>query len=147
MPCGILKSLFAIVVIASANAFSFSGASAGTIAYYRFEGPNNQQIPTIFDLSGNNNNGTVAGEILLYNKNVPFAQVPQTGQADTTSALFASLSAPVFGYEFPFNTLTNATLELWVLPNNSPKRILSGERATRAIQTGSISISQLPVYA
>jgi Concanavalin A-like lectin/glucanases superfamily len=121
MPRGILKSLFAIVVIASANAFSFSGASAGTIAYYRFEGVPGQPVTTIVDSSGNGNNGAPFGSDPQYNSSVPFAQVPQTGQTDTSSAAFVdnlgggTVSA-VFGYEFPFNTKTNATLELWFDP-------------------------------
>jgi hypothetical protein len=56
---------------------------------------------------------------------VPFGQVPQTGQADTLSLSFDFQTTILFGYEFPFQTLTNATLELWINPTPNPSAAYS----------------------
>jgi hypothetical protein len=95
-----------------------SGTHANTIAYYRFEtGPAGAVATSIIDSSGNNLNGTILSGGPAYNASVPVTEIPQTGQVNQLSMNFGFNDAANFGYEFPFQTLTNATLELWVNPN------------------------------
>ena len=78
----VLKLCFAIATITT---FSFSGASAGAIAHYRFEdGTVGDTITNIVNSSGNGNNGTPFVSGPSYVSHVPVATVPQTGQYQTS---------------------------------------------------------------
>ena len=86
--------------------FFFAEASAGTIAYYRFEG----------DLS--NSAGTGGGSVIgheLYSPSTPSPIVPQTGLPNNQS-LGLGLTSVEFNYPFPFNAPGDATLEFWLNP-------------------------------
>jgi hypothetical protein len=105
------------IAVATIAIFWFSTASAGTIGYYRFEsGPAGATGNTIVDSSGNSNDGTIFVGSAVYSSNVPVAHIPQTGQANTMSLDVAMGDAAFFDYEFPFQTLPNATVELWINP-------------------------------
>jgi hypothetical protein len=115
-----LRTILKCVVTIVAIALSFSSADAGTIGYYRFEsGPAGATGMTIVDSSGNNNDGTIFAGSAVYSSNVPVALIPQTGQANTMSLDLTTGDAAFFNYEFPFQTLTNATVELWINPSTA----------------------------
>ncbi len=119
-----LPAVVALVIVALAptqplvNIGRAAQTDGDTIAYYRFEtGPAGAVATSITDSSGNNLDGTILFGGPIYSPNVPVMQIPQTGQVDSFSMSFGFGDAASFDYEFPFQTLTNATLELWLNPN------------------------------
>ena len=93
------------------------GARADTIAYYRFEtGPAGAVATSIVNSSGHNLNGTILSGAPTFNSATPVSQIPLTGQTDTLSMQFGVADAASFSYPFPLQTLTNATVEVWVYP-------------------------------
>jgi len=95
--------LTAVVQIVSSTAF------ATVIDYYRFE--NN-----LIDSGTGAHNATVLAGSPTFSSSVPAATIPQTGQSDTKSLSMATADALLFSYAFPFDSLTNATLEFYVDP-------------------------------
>src|SRR5215469_16447967 len=92
--------------------------ATSTIAYYRFEtGPDGATATKILDSTTAHRNGTILTGGPKYSWGVPVTQVPSTDQIDKFSMSFGTGDAARFAYEFPFQTLTNATLEFWVDPN------------------------------
>ncbi|MCE5307753.1 MAG: FG-GAP-like repeat-containing protein [Acidobacteriales bacterium] len=85
--------------------------AADVLHYYRFE--NNY---------ADSGSGARAGSVLAgtpsFNGNVPAAVIRRTGQANTASLSLNTSTALVFDYPFPFNTLTNGTLEFYVNPSS-----------------------------
>ena len=53
-----------------------------------------------------------------FSSSVPVSTIPQTGQTDTMSLSLGTGDALSFSYAFPFDTLTNATLEFYVKPTS-----------------------------
>ncbi len=91
-----------------------------TIAYYRFEtGPAGAKATSIIDSSPSDLDGTILTGGPKFNTTVPVSIVPATDARDKFSLSLGSGDAAQFSYEFPFQTLANATLELWVNPSLS----------------------------
>jgi hypothetical protein len=101
--------LYAAGLLATLGVVLLSSAGfAGTIDYYRFEN-------SLAD-SGSGGNTPVLNGTLTFSSNVPTTTIPQTGQADTASLSLDSSTYLTFSYDFPFDTLTDATLEFYVDP-------------------------------
>ena len=118
-PRRILTSIFLVTLGAACALSSLGswGARADTIAYYRFEtGPAGAVATSIVDSSGHNLNGAILSGAPTYNSAIPVSQIPLTGQTDTLSMHFGVGDAANFSFPFPFQTLTDATFEVWVNP-------------------------------
>ncbi len=102
-----MRSLMASVALAGALAGLAipDTASASIIALYEFDNNLN-------DSSGNNNNGSVLSGSPSFSSSHPSG-------GNSTSLQLGSSDSVIFGYEFPFQTLTNATLQFWVNPTGS----------------------------
>ena len=91
--------------------------ASATIAYYRFEaGPEGATATSIIDSTLAHRNGTILAGGPKYSWGIPVTMVPKTDKLDHFSMSFGTGDAASFGYEFPFQTLTNATLEFWANP-------------------------------
>jgi hypothetical protein len=103
---------FCSMIAACTIVLSFGTAKAdSTIALYSFEtGPNGAPVTTVVDSSGNGLNGSVLSGAPTYSSNVPL------GGGSFSLALNSSDSAS-FNYAFPFQTLTDATLQFWAYPD------------------------------
>jgi hypothetical protein len=89
-----------------------------TIAYYRFEtGPAGGKATTIVDSSPSRLNGTILTGGPKFSATVPVSIVPATDASDKFSLSLGVGDSGKFSYKFPFQTLVNATLELWVKSN------------------------------
>jgi hypothetical protein len=86
--------------------------------YYRFEsGIAGEGMKTVVDSSANRLSGTVVSNAEpAYNYNVPNKVVPLTGATDRFSGYFATDDIVRFGYPFPFEKRSNATLQFWIYP-------------------------------
>src|SRR5579863_4257700 len=94
--------------------------ATATIAYYRFEtGPAGATATSIIDSTLGHHNGAILTGGPKYSSAVPVTTVPSTDKVDRFSMSFATGDSASFAYEFPFQTLTDATLEFWVEPNLS----------------------------
>jgi hypothetical protein len=117
---GTLASMKRLALLLLAILTLSAAAAAGTIAYYRFEdGPSGSVASSITDSSGNGNTGAVLSGGPRYNSSVPISPIPQTGAPDLLSLSFGTGDSAAFNYAFPFDTLTNATLEFWVDPTST----------------------------
>jgi uncharacterized protein (TIGR03437 family) len=85
--------------------------AADVLYYYRFE--NNYA-----DSGSGARTASVLTGTPAFNGSVPAAAIPRTGQSNTASLSLNTSAALVFNYVFPFNTLTNATLEFYVKPSS-----------------------------
>jgi hypothetical protein len=116
------RTAFAGTVLLAVSSFAAGSQAqaAETIAYYRFEtGPAGAQATSIVDSSGNLLNGSILGAAPVYVTGVDITEVPQTRQANNFSMSFGVGQAASFAYAFPFNTLKDATLELWINPGTN----------------------------
>jgi hypothetical protein len=104
---GILSCL----TLALAAAIGTGKAAGAVIDYYRLEA-------NLTDSGSGAHNGAVLSGSPAFSSNVPGATVPQTGAANTKSASLGTSDSLVFGYAFPFDNLTNATLEFYVNPSS-----------------------------
>jgi hypothetical protein len=104
----LIRGLFSALVVSTIASASF----ANTIDYYRFE--NN-----LTDSGTGAHNGSVLAGSPTFSSSVPSATIPQTGQTDTKSVVLGGSDAISVGSPFPFDTLTNATLEFYVNPTNT----------------------------
>jgi hypothetical protein len=84
-------------------------ASATAVDNYRFE--NN-----LSDSGANNQPASILAGSPAFSANVPSATVPQTGAPNNASLSFATSDSLALNYAFPFDTLTNATLEFYLKP-------------------------------
>jgi hypothetical protein len=98
------------------------------------------------DSSGNNLNGSILSGGPTYSTDVGVTQIPLTGQVNNFSMNFGGSDAASFAYAFPFDTLSNATLELWLKPNAGDWSS-SGELQHRGIRTDSTSIGAVTNFA
>ena len=96
-----MRTLFNALLMFTAIA---SSAEAATVAYYRFE---DQSYP---DSTGNKPNGSV------FSSSTPNATIPLTGAPNKSSVTLSRNDSIAFNYAFPFDSLTNATLEFYVKP-------------------------------
>lgn len=98
-------------------------SSAATVAYYKFDdGPNGSAIASVTDSGPNNLTGAVLSGATAptYDASVGTHALASVRAANNLSAKFNSpTDALAFNYAFPFNTLTNATIEFWFKPTNS----------------------------
>jgi hypothetical protein len=99
------------VLFAIAFQIMSSTAFATVIDYYRFE--NN-----LTDSGTGAHNATVLAGSPTFSSTVPAATIPQTELSDTKSLSMATSDALLFSYAFPFDTLTNATLEFYIDPSS-----------------------------
>ena len=108
-----------ITVTLSALVLTLSGTSmASTIGYWRFEEGAANSVASgsgaILDSSSSADNGTPVGTP-TYRADVPVNPVPRTGAANTLSLQFdGSPDGVVYSSSFPFNVLTDATIEFWM---------------------------------
>ncbi len=98
-----------LLVTLAVHLFSNVGF-AGAIDYYRFEN-------SLAD-SGTDGNNAVLNGTLTFSSNVPTSTIPQTGQTDSASLSLDASTDLVFSYDFPFETLPDATLEFYVDPSS-----------------------------
>lgn len=106
-----LHSVTALVAISIWLSDS-SGANSATLALYSFDtGPSGATASTIVDSSGNNLNGSILTGAPTYNSTAPLGGGPHSISLSTGSSM-------VFNYAFPFNVLTNATLQFWINPSS-----------------------------
>jgi hypothetical protein len=97
-----------------------SDATNTTLDYYRFEtGPAGHVPKTIIDSSTHPRKGAVLSGAPDYSSAVPVSTIPQTGEVDKYSLSMATGDSLVFNYPFPFQTLTDATIEFWVYPSST----------------------------
>lgn len=91
--------------------------TSATIAYYRFEtGPDGATATSIIDSTLAHRNGTILAGGPKYSWGTPVTMVPKIDKLDHFSMSCGTGDAARFGYKFPFQTLTNATLEFWAFP-------------------------------
>ena len=91
--------------------------TSATIDYYRFEtGPSGAKVTKVVDSGTGRHNGTILAGSPTFSSQVPVPIIPHTGKTDNFSLQFATGDAASFAFEFPFQTLTAATLEFWVNP-------------------------------
>src|SRR5574341_1380112 len=92
--------------------------SSTTVAYWRFEegtdGGAAAGAGSILDVSPSANHATPSGSP-TYRAEVAVSPIPATDAANSLSLEFDDVSDKVtVGTAFPFNTLTDATLEFWL---------------------------------
>ncbi len=86
-------------------------SQAGVIDYYRFENNLN-------DSGSGAHAGSVFSGSPGYSSSAPAATLPQNGLSDAASLSLTAPDSVLFTYAFPFDTLTNATLEFYVNPSS-----------------------------
>ena len=106
-----MRKTIILIGLALALGLLTPSASAGTVAYYRFDGGN------LYDSTGvAAHNGSVLSGTPSYSTSVPVSQVPATGATDTTSLVLGTGDSVSFNYAFPLNG-TAGTVEFWIDPS------------------------------